>query len=118
MDPKIAPLLLPDRVHPDPLAHWVMAEALLKGWHAPALVSEVTLDGRTGTVEAACNASVSQVEQTNGVLKWSELEYGLPLPLMRSNASQALLEDLTDIEKQLNQEILRVSGLGPGTVHA
>jgi beta-1,2-mannosidase len=114
MDPKIAPLLLPDRVHPDPLAHWVMAQALLKGWHAPALVSEVTLDGRAGKVMAARNASVSQVEQTDSGLKWSELEYGLPLPLTRSNATQALLESLTYIANQLNQEILRVSGLGPG----
>jgi len=114
MDSKIAPLLLPDRVHPDPLAHWVMAEALLKGWHAPALVSDVTLDGRAGMVIAARNASVSQVAQTGEGLKWNTLEYGLPLPLMRSNASQALLLDVSDIEKQLNQEMLRVTGLGPG----
>jgi len=114
MDSKIAPLLLPDRVHPDPLAHWVMAEALLKGWHAPALVSDVTLDGRAGAVVAARNASVSQVEQTAEGLKWTELEYGLPLPLMRSNASEALLLDVSDIEKQLNQEMLRVTGLAPG----
>ena len=114
MDAKIAPLLLPDRVHPDPLAHWVMAEALLKGWHAPALVSEVTLDAHAGAVVGARNASVSQVEQTDKGLKWSELEYGLPLPLTRSNATQALLEDLTDIEKQLNQEILRITRLSPG----
>ena len=53
MDPKIAKLLLPDRVHPDPLAHWVMAEALLKGWNAPALVSEVTLDGQAGKLTDA-----------------------------------------------------------------
>ena len=114
MDSKIAPLLLPDRVHPDPLAHWVMAEALLKGWHAPALVSDVMLDGRAGAVVAARNASVSQVEQTAEGLKWTELEYGLPLPLMRSNASEALLLDVSDIEKQLNQEMLRVTGLAPG----
>jgi predicted GH43/DUF377 family glycosyl hydrolase/lysophospholipase L1-like esterase len=114
MDPKIAPLLLPDRVHPDPLAHWVMAEALLKGWHAPALVSAVTLDASAGSVTTARNASVSQVEQTGGGLKWSTLEYGLPLPLMRNNASEALLEDLTDIQKQLNQETLRITGLAPG----
>ena len=25
MDPQIAKLLLPDRVHPDPIAHWIMA---------------------------------------------------------------------------------------------
>ena len=28
LDPRLAKLLLPDRVHPDPLAHWVMAEAI------------------------------------------------------------------------------------------
>jgi len=114
LDSKIAPLLLPDRVHPDPLAHWVMAEALLKGWHAPSLVSDVTLDGHAGTVAEARNASVGKVEQTGEGLKWTTLEYGLPLPLMRSNASDALLLDVSDIEKQLNQEILRVTGMGPG----
>lgn len=114
LDAKIAPLLLPDRVHPDPLAHWVMAEALLKGWHAPAVVSDVTLDGRAGSVTAARNASVSRVEQTGEGLKWTELEYGLPLPLMRTNASEALLLEVSDIEKELNQEMLRVTGLAPG----
>ena len=44
LDPRLAKLLLPDRVHPDPLAHWVMAEAMLKGWNAPAVVSSVTID--------------------------------------------------------------------------
>lgn len=114
MDAKIAPLLLPDRVHPDPLAHWVMAEALLKGWHAPALVSEVAIDGRAGSVVTSRNASVSQVQQTGDGLKWTTLEYGLPLPLMRNNASDALLLEVSEIEKQLNQETLRVTGLGPG----
>lgn len=114
MDPKLAVLLLPDRVHPDPLTHWVMAEALLKGWHAPALVSDITVDAHAGAVTLARNASVSQVEQTDGAWKWTELEDALPLPLTRSNATTALLEDLTDIEQQLNQETLRVTGLAAG----
>jgi predicted GH43/DUF377 family glycosyl hydrolase/lysophospholipase L1-like esterase len=114
MDPKLAVLLLPDRVHPDPLAHWVMAQALLKGWHAPALVSDVTVDAHTGTVAQARNASLSQVEQTDGAFKWTEFEDALPLPLTRSNATTALLMDLTDIEQQLNQEMLRVTGLAAG----
>jgi len=114
MDSKLAVLLLPDRVHPDSLAHWVMAEALLKGWHAPALVSEVTMDAHAGTVVQARNVVVSQLEQTDAGLKWTEIEDALPLPLARSNATQALLLDLTDIEQQLNQETLRVTGLGPG----
>ena len=113
-DPKLAVLLLPDRVHPDPLAHWVMAEALLKGWHAPSLVSDVLLDARAGTVMEARNAAVSQLEESENGLKWTEVEAALPLPLTRSNATQALLEDLTDIEQQLNQERLRVTGLPAG----
>jgi predicted GH43/DUF377 family glycosyl hydrolase/lysophospholipase L1-like esterase len=114
MDPRLAVLLLPDRVHPDPPAHWVMAEALLKGWHAPALVSDVTLDARAGTVMVARNAVVNQLEQSENGLKWTEVEAALPLPLTRGNATQALIEDLTDIEQQLNQEKLRVTGLPAG----
>jgi len=115
LDPRIATLLLPDRVHPDPLAHWVMAEALLKGWNAPALVSSVTIDGRAGKATESRHAAIEHVEQTNGTLRWTETEDGLPLPLARKNATQALLLDLTDIEQQLNQEPLRVIGLDAGS---
>jgi beta-1,2-mannosidase len=114
MDPRLARLLLPDRVHPDPVVHWVMAEALLKGWHAPATVSAVALDAGALKVTESRNAEVTHLEHTPQGLQWTELEYGLPLPLSRSNASQALLEDLTDIEAQLDQETLRVAGLNAG----
>jgi beta-1,2-mannosidase len=115
LDPRIARMLLPDRVHPDPLAHWVMAEALLKGWNAPALVSSVTIDGPAGTVTEAQNAAVDHLEHNAASVRWNELDNALPLPLSRSNATQALLFDLTDIEQQLDQEPLRVTGLDPGT---
>ena len=92
MDPKLAVLLLPDRVHPDPLAHWVMAQALLKGWHAPALVSDVTVDAHAATVTQARNATLSPVEQAEGALKWTEFENALPLPLTRSNATRPCLK--------------------------
>ena len=41
---QLARQMLPDRVHPAAAGHWLMAEALLRAWHAPALVSEVELD--------------------------------------------------------------------------
>jgi len=113
-DPDIAPLLLPDRVHPDPLAHWVMAAALLKGWNAPALVSSVTIDGRAGKVAAAENAAVTGVEQNGGTLRWTATENALPLPLNPGNANTALLEKLTGIEEELNRESLTVNGLAAG----
>ncbi len=114
IDPRIAKLLLPDRVHPDPLAHWIMAETLLKGWNAPALVSSVTIDGAAGKVTDAQNATVEPVAKETGTLRWTETENGLPLPLVGSNATQALLLELSDIQDQLNQEPLRVIGLEPG----
>ena len=114
LDPRVAKLLLPDRIHPDVLAHWVMAEALLKGWNAPALVSSVTLDAQAGAVVDAQNASVEYVEHVKGSLRWTETDKSLPLPLIRDNAIYGLLLDLTDIQQQLNQEPLRVTGLEAG----
>jgi len=114
LDPLVAKLILPDRVHPDIIAHWVMAETLLKGWNAPALVSSVTLDARALQATDAQNASVDHLARDKNTVSWSEIEKALPLPLIRDNAIYALLLDLTDIQQQLNQEPLRVTGLDPG----
>jgi hypothetical protein len=91
-----------------------MAEELLKGWNAPALVSSVTIDGNAAKVTDAQNATVDKIARENGVLTWTTLENALPLAFIRDNALQALLLDISDIEMQLNQEPLRVAGLAPG----
>jgi len=106
--------LMPDRTHPDTIVHWVMAEALLKGWNAPALVSSVTIDASAGKAAEAQNASVDHVERDKDTLRWTTIENALPLPLTANNASQALLQDLTGIEQELNREPLRVTGLAAG----
>jgi hypothetical protein len=114
IDPLMAKTLLPDRVHPDPLAHWVMAETLLKGWNAPALVSSVSMDGGTGKLLDAQNATVSEVQQGADGLRWTETEDGLPLAFTKANETQALLLQISDIQQELNQEPLRVIGLADG----
>ncbi len=114
LDPRLAKFLLPDRVHPEPVAHWVMAEALLKGWNAPALVSAVTIDAQTDKVTGAKNATVEKVERENGAVRWTETENALPLAFIQDNAIQALLLEVSDIQQQLNQEPLRVTGLDAG----
>ena len=114
LDPRVAKLLIPDRVHPDPLAHWVMAEALLKGWNAPSIVSSVTLDGVAGRVLSSENTEIDGVENSGGILRWNQTDGGLPLPLVKSNATMALLLEITDIEQALNREPLRVTGLAGG----
>ncbi len=114
LDPRVAKLLIPDRVHPDPLAHWVMAEALLKGWNAPSIVASVTMDGAAGRVVSADNTTIDSVEKDGATLRWNETDNGLPLPLIKGNATTALLLEITDIEQALNQEPLRVTGLAAG----
>ena len=91
-----------------------MAEALLKGWNAPAVVSSVAIDGQDARVESADNAAVTDLARDGGVLRWNELDNALPLPLLQDNATTAMLLELTDIEQALNQEPLRVTGLEPG----
>ncbi len=115
LDPQVAKLLLPDRVHPEAIVHWVMAEAVLKGWNAPALVSSVSIDARAGRATDAQNATVEGVERDAGGVRWSETENALPLAFLRDNELQALLLKLTDIEEALNQEPLRVTGLDAGS---
>ena len=114
LDPRIARLLVPDRVHPDPLAHWVMAESLLKGWNAPAIVSSVAIDAQAARVATSENALVDHVQRDGTSLRWTQTENGLPLPILSDNSSMAVLLEITDIQKALNQEPLIVTGLAAG----
>jgi lysophospholipase L1-like esterase len=115
LDPLLAQQLIPDRVHPSATVHWVMAEAVLKGWNAPALVSSVTVHAKHARLVESDNASVTGFAEDKDVLSWSETEYALPLPFNLDNAADALLLRLSDIEQKLNDEELRVKDLQAGS---
>ncbi len=80
-DPTLAPLLIADHVHPGAGMHWVMADAILKGWNATPTTSTVTLDAARGAIVKADNSEVSDVKHTGKSLTWSERDGSLPLPL-------------------------------------
>jgi lysophospholipase L1-like esterase len=111
IDKDQASKILPDRVHPAAAGHLIMAEALLKSWNAPALVSEVNLDA-TGKVETK-NAAVTDVK-TGPVLSWTEKESSLPMPLDPSDKLLALALRASDFVDALDREMLRVTGLAAG----
>ena len=113
-DPAVARGLIPDRIHPEPIIHWVMAAALLKGWNAPAQVSAVTIDAAKMQVAAASNATVDSVKALGRGLGWNALENALPLPLDRGNETFSRLMAISDIQRTLNDEQLTVKGLKPG----
>jgi lysophospholipase L1-like esterase len=101
--------ILPDRVHPAPAGHLIMAAALLKAWHAPALVSEVTLDAQTASAQVK-NAKVEAIK-TGPQISWTETESALPLPIDPRDKLIDLAVKSSDIIEALDQENLRVTGL-------
>lgn len=118
INPMATELLLPDRVHPEPTAHWFMAEALLKGWNAPSIVSSTTIDADSLKATDAQNSQVSDLAKAteNGAgIRWTELDGGLPLPLDNKNMGQKFLRQISDIDQDLDQQMLTVHGLHPGS---
>lgn len=115
-DSATAQKILPDRVHPALAGHMVMAEQLLKAWHARPMVSGVTIDA-AGKVSAADFAFVSDVKTTP--LSWTEKDEALPLPFAAwladdKDHSMALAIKSSDVTEALNEQPLRVTGLAEG----
>jgi len=120
-DRSNAPKIIPDRVHPGPAGHLIMAEQLLKSWNARALVSAVTIEARAGATPQVTREEYAHITglAAEGGLRWTETEQSLPLPL----ASMAEADDTgvialalknSDIWTALNDETLRVTGLRSG----
>ena len=111
--------IVPDRVHPGAAGHLIMAEQLLKAWHARPAVSIVAISaGAKPAVQSAEFAHVSNLASANG-LRWDETEDALPLPLQPmteadTTGAMALALKSSDVAESLNQETLRVTGLAPG----
>ena len=101
-------LVGPDRVHPGPAGHLVMAYLFLKAQQAPSTVSEVTLDGRQGEIVRHANCDVSDVRVADGTLTFTCRAAALPFPV--DDACGAALE-LVPFMQELNREMLTVTGL-------
>ena len=108
-DAKTAERILPDRVHPGAAGHLIMAEALLRSWNAPAVVSAVEIEG--GKLKRAENTTVTNLDG----LTWTEFDRALPMPVDPKDPVVALAVASSDFIETLNQQTLRVSGLDEGT---
>jgi lysophospholipase L1-like esterase len=110
IDSANAPKLIEDRVHPGPGGQLIMAEALLKAWRAPAVVSTVEIDAGSAKVLRSENAKVENLK-TKGTIAWSQLDAALPMPINLRDRIIALAVKASPVEQSLNQEVLKVSGL-------
>jgi lysophospholipase L1-like esterase len=117
LDPVTAQLIIKDRVHPGFSGHLIMAEGLLRAWHARPFVSEVSVDAASGKASAE-HAKVTDVSKANG-LTWTETEDALPLPFAawqsgNEKATLPLVLRSSDVTDELNNESLKITGLKSG----
>jgi lysophospholipase L1-like esterase len=111
--PQLAPLMIPDRIHPSETGHWIMAAALMSAWHANPIVSRLALNAATAEVIDKDRTTVTQLEKSGNGIKWTQLDDALPLPLDFNNAMTRVLLGVSDIAQD-DQLMLRMEGLEPG----
>jgi lysophospholipase L1-like esterase len=119
--PALAQQIIPDRVHPQQGGHWIMAESLLKGWQAPAVVTSVVIDATAKPTAVTANTvvtelTVSKTKSKSGI-GWTQSDKALPLPFPPSEVDPVLglVLKSSDLVAALDQETLRVHSLAPGT---
>ncbi len=101
-----------DAVHPGPAGHTLMAWAILKQLHAPALVSCAGLDLSKwffqSKVTCQRNCTLSGVKVSSGALSFDRLDRALPMPVDTRAAAALALAPVAD---DLSRYILKVAGL-------
>ena len=109
--------LVQDRVHPGSGIHWLMAEAVLKAWNAPAIVTAANLDATKASSGDTTNTAVSDIRKTKTSFSWTQKDRALPLPLPSAQADPfiAIVEKVSDLDQALNRQPLQVTGLAPGS---
>jgi hypothetical protein len=91
-----------------------MAAALLKAWNAPALVSSVEIDAGKAALVRGDNTEVTELTRAGEGLAWTQFDRALPMPVNLNDPVIALAVRSSDIERGLNWQPLKVTGLAPG----
>jgi lysophospholipase L1-like esterase len=110
-DGTLARRIVPDRVHPGAGGHLLMAEALLKSWNAPAVVTSVAIDAVNQRVEKSQNTEVKDLQSEGGGLAWTQADQALPVPLNTKDGAFMLAVRSSDFMEAMNSQPLKVSGL-------
>jgi lysophospholipase L1-like esterase len=113
-DAELAKKIIPDRVHPGPGGHLLMAGELLKSWNAPASVSIVEIDAAGKSVAKADRAKISELK-VGKEISWVQLDEALPMPVDLKDPVVALAVNSSDFIKALDQQTLKVLGLKSGS---
>ncbi len=113
LDSDGAKKIVPDRVHPAAGGHLLMAEALLKAWHAPATVTAVEIDAAGPAAVSAKNTQVTDLAVGERIT-WTQADAALPMPIDTKDDIMALALRASDFVDAMDQEPLKVTGLTAG----
>jgi lysophospholipase L1-like esterase len=113
-DPSAARDFIPDRIHPGPAASLLMAEALLKAWNAPAIVTEVEIDSESQTASRMVRTQVHSISRTGGTLSWTQNDEALPCPVDWQDSTVSVAAYSSDFIPAIDDQPLRVRNLKPG----
>lgn len=109
-DAENAKKIINDRVHPGPSGHLLMAEALLKAWNAPAVVTVAEIDAAQTQAVRADNTSVTDLKKSDG-LSWTQQDKALPMPVDLKDPVMKLAVQSSDFFRALDWQPLKVTGL-------
>jgi len=112
--PQLAPLIIPDRIHPGEAAHWIMAATLLAAWHVDPVVSRAAFNAKSAQVMEKYHTTITSLQKTPSGLRWTQTDEALPLPLDFDNAMTPVLLATSNIAS-LDQQLLLFNGLANGT---
>jgi hypothetical protein len=112
-DSATAAKVIPDRVHPGPGGHLIIAEALLKSWNAPEIACAAEIDAPRREAVRQVSTRISELRGGKD-LSWTQLDDALPMALDTKDATLALAVRSSDFITALDQQPLKVSGLAAG----
>ena len=110
----IARSVLPDRVHPGPAGHMLIAASILRAWNAPSTASQIAIDEMSG--ESSIPGKVRDFKRTVHGISFTVDDALLPWPLDRDPRKYPDVDFLlrtTNIERDFNIDTLQITGLGP-----
>jgi lysophospholipase L1-like esterase len=111
--PQLAPLIIPDRIHPAVTGHWIMAAELLSTWHVDPVVSSLGLNAGSAEIVSKERTEVTNLEKSENGLRWTQKDDALPLPFDFNNAMTPVLLGVSSIAA-LDQQKLQVEALAAG----
>jgi lysophospholipase L1-like esterase len=112
-DQSLSQQLIPDRIHPGLGAHVVMAWTLLQGWGATGMISTSNIAAASGQT-SGLNVKFRSVKTSTTSAAWDSLEGSLPFPFDRSEPTVDFALRVTNLDRAMNVQTVKVSGLRAG----